>query len=165
MSIRAFCNMERFDEGWFWESDAEKLIFLEVKENLSAFIETKKEELNLGIFGEQLLEPIIAEHALVLIGKQKKVGYLIGDIEDFMESCWYDETIKEIVNFIDDLEELEIYKKVAIGYPCIYVSDTNANTISYKAASNIAYHIIEAKYFRMQFQLWPIMEEYKSLIN
>ena len=42
MSIRAFCNMERFDEGWFWESDAEKLTFLEVKENLAAFIETKK---------------------------------------------------------------------------------------------------------------------------
>ena len=163
MSIRAFCNMERFDEDWFWESDAEKLTFLEVKENLSAFIETKKEELNLGIFGEQLLEPIIAEHALVLIGKQKKVGYLIGDIEDFMESCWYDETIKEIVNFVDDLEDAEIYKQGKEGYPCIFVCDTG--TINYKTASNIAYHIIEAKYFRMQFQLWPIMEEYKSLIS
>jgi|GEM_PF-1582077 len=163
MSISAFCNMERFDEDWFWESNAEKLTFLEVKENLSAFIETKKEELNLGIFGEQLLEPIIAEHALVLIGKQKKVGYLIGNIEEYMQDTWADEIIKDMVTFIDDLEDLEIYQNIENGYPCIYVSDTN--TISYRAASDIAFNIIQSKYYQIQFQLWPIMEDYKSLIN
>ena len=162
MSIMAFCDMERFEESWFWTSDAEKEAFLEVKENLSAFIETKKEPLYLGIFVEQLLEPMIAEQVLVLIGKQKEVGYLIGAIEDDMQNSWANEIIKDIVTFVDDLEDLEIYQNIEDGYPCIYVSDTN--TISYKAASDIVYHIIEAKYYRMLFQLYPIMEDYKSLI-
>lgn len=162
MSIRAFCDMERFHENWFWESEAEKEAFFEVKENLSAFIETKKEGLHLGIFGEQLLEPMIAEQALVLIGKQKKVGYLIGAIEEDMQNTWAYKIIQDIVTFIEDFEDLEIYENIESGYPCIYVSDTN--TISYKAASDIVYHMIEAKYYRMLFQLYPIMEDYKSLI-
>jgi len=163
MSISIFCGMERFEESWFWASEAEKEAFFEVKENLSAFIETKKEGLHLGIFGEQLLEPIIAEQALVFIGKQKKMGYLIGAIEEDMQNTWAFETIKDMLVYIEDLDDLEIYGNIYSGYPCVYVSDTN--TISYRAASDIVYHTIESKYYQMLFQLYPIMQDYESLIS
>ncbi len=163
MSIVAFCGMKRFDESWFWASEAEKDAFLEIKENLTAFIETKKEGLHLGIFGEQLLEPVIAEQVLVLIGKQEKVGYLIGAIEDGMLDSYFAEIIKDMLSYIEDLEDIEVYEKKESGWKGIYINDTNR--ISYRAASDIVYHTIQAKYYQMLFQLFPIMQDYESLIS
>ena len=161
MSIRAFCDMERFDYKHYWESEAEKEAFLEIKENLSAFIETKKEDLNLGIFGDQLLEPVICELVMDLMGKKRRDS-LIGIIQDQLWDSHFADIIKNIVNFIEDLEDVETYERVESGWKSVYMNDTNR--VSYQAASDIVYYIIKAKYYQMQFQLLPIMEEYKSLI-
>ena len=160
MSIRVFCGMERFQEDWFWESEAEKQQFIEVKENLTAFIETKKEALRLGIFGEQLLEPIIADQVLRLIGKHTG-NSLIGAIEDDMLDSHFPEIIKDILNYVEGLSDIEIYQSID-RHKCLFVNDSN--TISYKAASDIVFYTIQSKYYQMQFQLYPIMDEYKSLI-
>jgi len=162
MSIVAFCDMERFDYQHYWESEAEKEAFLEIKENLKAFIETKKEELHLGIFGEQLLEPVICELVMDLMGKKRRDN-LLGIIQDQLWDSHFAEIIKNIVNFVEDLEDVEIYQRVEDGWKSVYMNDTNR--VSYQAASDIVYYIIQAKYYQMQFQLLPIMEEYKSLVS